>query len=253
MVANNVDGKIHVHYQRAHVGHSQTIRYLHLTKEERDILAGKIKAVYQFTCTCMNDQVRGNFCKHVHACIRVSKRTDLEIHENEFAVTAAFEEQTAKIVETAPKKSVHVGDSVPSHSRLAALLNATLTVSSTATEEAVEKAISRVQSIYEFLQQNQSDPSVSSTASFPKLPTNLPSHKNLEKQRFYTTRSTRKPTDHKFAKPTDLEKASIKAAVNDPEFSREIIHNTFDHDYDYLNGTQVILLKYFKKFMYPTY
>lgn len=176
MVVNDVDGQIHVYYQRKHVGHFQT-----------------------------------------------KKRSN----------TAAFKEQRAQFLETAPEKSIHVGDSGTPHACLAALLNATLSASSRATEEAVENAISRVQSIYEFLQQNQLDPSVPSIANFPKLSTNLPSQKKIEKQqRFFSMKNKGKPTDHKVAKPTVSEKSSIKTAVNDLEFSKVLVRSIFDHDYE---------------------
>lgn len=42
VVTRNIDGRLCVHYQRTHVGNTQTIRYLRLTKKERDKLANKI-------------------------------------------------------------------------------------------------------------------------------------------------------------------------------------------------------------------
>jgi len=32
--------------------------------------------VHQFICTCVDYKIKGNFCKHVHACIRVSDKND---------------------------------------------------------------------------------------------------------------------------------------------------------------------------------
>lgn len=43
MVVTNIEGRITVDYCKTHVGHSKSIKFLHLPKEERDELAGKIK------------------------------------------------------------------------------------------------------------------------------------------------------------------------------------------------------------------
>jgi len=43
IVVTNIEGRITVDYCKTHVGHSKSIKFLHLTKEERDELAGKIK------------------------------------------------------------------------------------------------------------------------------------------------------------------------------------------------------------------
>lgn len=42
IVATHVEDKIHVHIQRTHFGQTQSIRFLRLTKDERDELASKI-------------------------------------------------------------------------------------------------------------------------------------------------------------------------------------------------------------------
>lgn len=70
------------------------------------------------------------------------------------------------------------------------------------------------------------------SSDFPKLPKNLPSHQNIEKQRFYTTRKKKTSSERKLAKPTTMEKASIKAVYQNPERRSEHVHTDFDHTYD---------------------
>jgi len=43
MTTSNIDGYITVEFRRTHVGHALNMKFLHLSKEERDELAGKIK------------------------------------------------------------------------------------------------------------------------------------------------------------------------------------------------------------------
>lgn len=48
IVTTNIDVHIHANYQKTRVGHTKTIRFLHLTKEEREKLAGKTKLKIPF-------------------------------------------------------------------------------------------------------------------------------------------------------------------------------------------------------------
>jgi hypothetical protein len=44
MMTTNIDGHITVEFRRTRVGHALNMKFLHLSKEERDELAGKIKS-----------------------------------------------------------------------------------------------------------------------------------------------------------------------------------------------------------------
>ncbi|KAL4092150.1 hypothetical protein QTP88_026703 [Uroleucon formosanum] len=44
MTTTNIDGYITIEFRRTHVGHALNMKFLHLSKEERDELAGKIKS-----------------------------------------------------------------------------------------------------------------------------------------------------------------------------------------------------------------
>jgi len=48
MTTTNVDGHITVEFRRTHVGHTLNMKFLHLSKEERDELACKIKSGVTF-------------------------------------------------------------------------------------------------------------------------------------------------------------------------------------------------------------
>lgn len=68
---------------------------------------------------------------------------------------------------------------------------------------------------------------------FPKLPANLPSHENVDQQRFHSTKKPRAAPKLNWKKPpTDLQKKSIQIALDNSERSSELIHTDFDHSYD---------------------
>lgn len=48
MTTTNVDGHITIEFRRTHVGQTLNMKFLHLSKEERDELAGKIKSGVTF-------------------------------------------------------------------------------------------------------------------------------------------------------------------------------------------------------------
>jgi len=45
MTTTNVDGHITVEFRRAYVDHTLNMKFLHLSKEGKDELAGKMKSV----------------------------------------------------------------------------------------------------------------------------------------------------------------------------------------------------------------
>ncbi|KAL5236531.1 hypothetical protein ACI65C_003941 [Semiaphis heraclei] len=89
--------------------------------------------VHQFTCTCIDYKIKGNFCKHVHACIRVSNKK-FEISIDEDRETSAFDEHNRNVVEGVQINSVHPNESVSISTRFTALLNAAVGVANTATD-----------------------------------------------------------------------------------------------------------------------
>lgn len=48
--------------------------------------------VHQFSCTCVDHLIRGNFCKHIHACVMLSRHDSTEDNMN----LLATEEQMAR-------------------------------------------------------------------------------------------------------------------------------------------------------------
>lgn len=62
--------------------------------------------VHQFTCTNVDYKIKGNFCKHVHACLRVSDTKDTKINIDEDRATTAFEEHSSSIVQGSQITSV---------------------------------------------------------------------------------------------------------------------------------------------------
>lgn len=188
--------------------------------------------VHQFTCTCIDHQIKGKFCKRVHACMRVTKREDLIPTGNEDEITSAFEKHSSQVVE-AQERSVYVGLCVTQLTQCRAILNMIQNEADSTWEEALTEVVPALQRILDFMRRNSADvESDNVSPTFSKSPPNLPSYKNLEKQRFSSTQSRRKPTGHRFAKPTDMEKSSLKAAVNNPDFLSSVVHTNFDHTYE---------------------
>lgn len=190
--------------------------------------------VHKFTCSCIDHQIKGNLCKHIHACMRVLNQDDYINKVEEDKVTSAFELHTEQIIEAAQGQCVHVADSVPQMTRIESLVNITLSVARTSTAEGRSKAISQLENLVYLLRQNQSDQDSeeSSSLHFPKLPSELPSHQNMEKQRFDSTKKARSTTKNNWKKkPTDLQKASIQTALGNLDRSSEVIHTDFDHTY----------------------
>lgn len=140
--------------------------------------------VHQFTCTCVDHQIKGNFCKHVHACVRVSK-SDFSLPRNEEDVTTRFEGHNEKVIEALQEQPVHINDSVSLLTRIETLLSITFGIVNTATEQTLSEILSPLEKIVEKVKQDQisQETVLSSIPHFSDLPSNLPSHKNLGKQR----------------------------------------------------------------------
>lgn len=105
-----------------------------------------------------------------------------------------------------------MADSVSQKTRIESLINIALSVTSSSTEEGRSKAIIQLENIVHMLRQNQSDPDSENhtVLHFPKLPSDLPSHQNIEKQRFKSTKKARTTSKNNWKKQTDQQKSSIK-------------------------------------------
>lgn len=194
--------------------------------------------VHQFTCTCIDHQIRGNFCKHVHACIRISKKENLAFPVNEEEVTSTFEVHVDKVVETVIQgKSVPISESVSASTQWQTLLNIASSISGNATDEDLLEEIPRIEKIIERLRQKQTARKNADTNEphFLKLPENLPSHKNWDKQGFRSTKK-KSVSHHKLSKPTEMEKVSLEAAMENPQRCSQVINTEFDHCYDSVPG-----------------
>ncbi|KAL4083211.1 hypothetical protein QTP88_028541 [Uroleucon formosanum] len=137
--------------------------------------------IHKFTCTCVDYKIKGNFCKHVHTCIRVSEKKDIAININEDRATSAFEK--------------HI------------LINATIGIASTATDEAKLKGIKKLDELMKILRHGQIESTSSSGPPFSNL-INLPSHKNIDQQRFHSTKKEQ-TSNSRLTKPTEMQKYQL--------------------------------------------
>ncbi|CAH1709364.1 unnamed protein product [Aphis gossypii] len=134
--------------------------------------------VHQFTCTCVDYKIKGNFCKHVHACIRVSEKNDTEINIDEDRATSAFEEHSNYVVQGSQITSVDQKESVSTSTRFTALINATIGIVSTTTDEAKLKGIKKLDELMMILQNGQIN-SASSSGPFFQIQLTCPATKIL--------------------------------------------------------------------------
>ena len=188
--------------------------------------------VQEFTCTCVDYQIRRNFCKHVHACFRKSKWETL-VCASEETRTLAFEEHTSVIIEASKRQAVHAAEAVAAETRSTALLQTEIGLIKSIPEELQENARKKVENCIQYLQSlaTKASGSVSTCVPhFPDLPA-VASRKNIEKQRYYSTKNKSKSSERKLSKPTDLEKISIQKALNRQDRSSQIIHTDFYHIY----------------------
>lgn len=123
----------------------------------------------------------------MHACIRVSEKNNTEIIIDEDKATSAFEEHSNYVVQGSQIISVDQKESVSISTRFTALINATIGIASTATDEAKLKGIKKLDKLMMILQNGQIDSASSSGPLFSNS-TNLPSHKNIDQQRFHSTK-----------------------------------------------------------------
>lgn len=82
-------------------------------------------------------------------------------------------------------------------SRLQSVLSIALSVGHESTDEAILNVVSIVEKAIDTMRKNpkNKETSNSSAALFEKLPANLPSHKNVETQRFHSTRKPKVISD----------------------------------------------------------
>lgn len=191
--------------------------------------------VHKFTCTCVDYQIKGNLCKHIHACMCTSNNNSLSIAKTEEEKALEFEEHNNKIISVSEGQSVHIGNVVSLSSRFTTLLNILSGVGSSTTNEGLADMIPLLEKAVSIGRQNKID-EAPSNPHLPKLPANTPSHKNVEKQRdFFSKR--KKPATHvsRYSKPTDIQKISLQTTMDNyttsSEAVSEVIHNEFDHSY----------------------
>lgn len=176
--------------------------------------------VHQFTCTCVDYKFKGNFCEHVHACLRVSNKKYIDIAIDEDEGTSACEEYINYVV-LESQKFVNPEESV-SITRFTDLLNSTAQIASTATDEAKLKGIKKLEELFKILQQGQID-STSSGSHFSEIP-NLSGYKSIDQQCFNTS-------NNRLLKPTEVQKAYIVETMSNEGQSNKFIHTDFDHVY----------------------
>uniref|UniRef100_A0A1B6EEE5 C2H2-type domain-containing protein n=2 Tax=Clastoptera arizonana TaxID=38151 RepID=A0A1B6EEE5_9HEMI len=159
IVATNVNGRIYVHSQRVHVGHTQSIQFLRLTREERDDLAGRLKA--GIDPNQILDDIRESVVlqdqnditiKRIHL---VNKR-DLYniIRDYNLDKNVILKDNGAQSIQ---EKPVHIRDSDTPFTRLNSLFNMGLQITKYTTEEAVLKIVPQIEKIIDFMNQNRVD------------------------------------------------------------------------------------------------
>lgn len=187
--------------------------------------------VHYYTCTCIDFKIKGNFCKHVHACVRISKKKQTNL-TNEEVTTLAFENHNNSVVMGSQDQTPHLKDAVSAPSQLTALLNAALGIASSATDEGKLKACKKIEEAIQILQSNKNVPENSNLSGphFSELP-NMPSHKNIDQQRFHSTKKKRKLTSGRLSKPTKKQKVSILEAINHTSRSSQVVNTECDHIY----------------------
>ncbi|CAI6359358.1 unnamed protein product [Macrosiphum euphorbiae] len=141
--------------------------------------------IHYYTCTCIDFKIKGNFCKHVHACVRISDKKQTCLTTNEEVTTSAFESHNNSVVMGSQEQPTHLRDAVSASSQLTALLNAALGIAGSAIDEGKLKACKKIEEATQILQSNKnvSENSNSSGPHFSELP-DMPSHRNIDQQRF---------------------------------------------------------------------
>lgn len=109
----------------------------------------------------------------------MSEKNNTEIIIDEDKATSAFEEHSNYVVQGSQLISVDQKESVSISTRFTALINAT--------DEAKLKGIKKLDEVMMILQNGQIDSASSSGPLFSNS-TNLPSHKNIDQQRFHSTK-----------------------------------------------------------------
>lgn len=89
--------------------------------------------VHQFTCTCVDYKIKGNFCKHVHACIRIFNEKDIEISIDEDRVTLARKVHNNYDVQRSQIKLVDHTEYVSISTHFTVLFNAATRIANCAT------------------------------------------------------------------------------------------------------------------------
>lgn len=59
----------------------------------------------------------------------------------------------------------------------------------------------------------------------------MPSHRNINQQRFHSTKRKRKLTSGRLSKLTEKQKVSIIEAINHTSRSSQVVNNEYDHIY----------------------
>uniref|UniRef100_A0A1B6DZ53 C2H2-type domain-containing protein n=1 Tax=Clastoptera arizonana TaxID=38151 RepID=A0A1B6DZ53_9HEMI len=195
IIARSEEGYIKVYCQRTHVGHAQSIKYLRLTKEERDELAEKYKR--GMTIDSILDDIRESASIENMGRKHLVNKRDLynivrdyklgkdvqKIDEDEDSVNmweeeqnslgenspSSFEEiETTEILDESQDAPVYIDNSASLLTRIETLLNSAQSITKTLNEEVLPEAVHRIEDFVEFLRQNQTDPE--SASSIPTSP-----------------------------------------------------------------------------------
>lgn len=146
--------------------------------------------------------------------------------------TSAFESHNNGVVMGSQEQTAHLRDAVSASSKLTALLNAALGIANSATDEGELEACKKIEEAIQILQSNKnvSENSNSSGPHFSEVP-DMPSHRNINQQRFHSTKKKRKLTSGRLSKPTEKQKVSIIEAINHTSRSSQVVNTEYDHIY----------------------
>lgn len=224
-------------FLRTHVGHTQNVRSLRLTKEERDELAMKIKMGVSF------DRILDDIKESValEANIRrfhLVKKRDLYniVRDYNLKREIALESDTSQEqnidVQEFSGESVHEEQetSLSIAASITGLLSVALEIASSTTNEGLLKAIPHLEDAIEILKQNQVDSESSHLGPhFSNLPNS--SSRKEENQQTFNSQSAKKKQrlyNCRLSETTEMQNAN-QVAIDNDELSSQVVFTDFDH------------------------
>ncbi|XP_033232225.1 uncharacterized protein LOC117183133 [Belonocnema kinseyi] len=222
IVATNVEGRITVDFLRTHLGHTQNVRSLRLTKEERDELAMKIKMGVSFDRILGDIKESVAFEENIRRFHLVKKRDlynivrDYNLKKEIALESDRLHEQTVDVQESSEEsvREEPESSSLSIAARVSGLFSFALEIASSTTNEGLLKAIPHLQDFIEILKQNQVD---SESSNLGPHFSNSPCQKE-EKRQVLNSQSAKKKRrlyNCRLPEATEMQSAHQVAIDND--------------------------------------